>query len=245
MKKLRALIIEDEQPAREELKYLLREYEDIEVVGEADNGLTGLSLIEKLKPDIIFLDINIPKIHGCDLARHISAVSKVGKPPFVVFVTAYDIHAIDAFEIGVVDYLLKPLSYHRLYKTIEKIRSLYKENKTPIGKIAVERDERIKLLDIEEIVFAEAFEGNVLINTKNETFIYKGTIKSLEEKLKDKGFFRVQKSYIVNLNKIVEILPWFKGTYWLVMEDSKKTQIPVSKSQIKELKALLGLDKET
>ncbi|AAM24126.1 two-component system response regulator LytT [Caldanaerobacter subterraneus subsp. tengcongensis MB4] len=245
MKKLRALIIEDEQPAREELKYLLQEYEDIEVVGEADNGITGLHLIEKLKPDVIFLDINIPKIHGCELARHISAVSEIGKPPFVVFVTAYDIHAIDAFEIGVVDYLLKPISHHRLYKTLEKIRSLYKETEIPIRKLAVEKNERIKLLDLEEIVFAEAHEGNVLINTKNETFIYKGTIKSLEEKLKDRGFFRVQKSYIVNLNKIAEILPWFKGTYWLVMEDNKKTQIPVSKSQIKELKALLGLDRET
>ncbi|MGB9780590.1 MAG: LytR/AlgR family response regulator transcription factor [Caldanaerobacter sp.] len=245
MKILRALIIEDEEPAREELKYLLREYGDVEVVGEADNGITGLHLIEKLKPDVIFLDINIPKIHGCELARHISSISEIGKPPFVVFVTAYDIHAIDAFEIGVVDYLLKPISHQRLYKTLEKIRSLYKEIEIPIEKLAVEKNERIKLLDLNQIVFAEAHEGNVLIKTKNETFIYRGTMKSLEEKLKDKGFFRVQKSYIVNFNKILEILPWFKGTYWLVMDDDKKTQIPVSKSQIKELKNLLGLDRET
>jgi two-component system response regulator LytT len=245
MKTLRALIIEDEEPAREELKYLLKEYEDIEVVGEADNGITGLHLIEKLKPDIIFLDINIPKIHGCELARHISSISEIGKPPFVVFVTAYDIHAIDAFEIGVVDYLLKPISHHRLYKTLEKIRSLYKEIEMPIEKLPVEKNGRIKLLDLDEIVFAEAYEGNVLIKTKNETFTYKGTMKNLEEKLIGKGFFRVQKSYIVNLNRILEILPWFKGTYWLVMDDDKKTQIPVSKSQIKELKTLLGLDRET
>ncbi|SHF11989.1 two component transcriptional regulator, LytTR family [Thermoanaerobacter uzonensis DSM 18761] len=254
MKKLKALIIDDEPPARDELKYLLSEYEDIEIVGEADNGLAALKLIEELKPEVVFLDINIPKINGSDVAKHISSV---GKLPYVVFVTAYDIHAIEAFEIGALDYLLKPISQHRLYKTLEKIRTFYKdtdwkqqynpslelENKK-IEKLAVEKKGRIKLIDLDEIIFAEAYEGDVMVKTKNDNFIYKGTIKSLEEKLKENAFFRIQKSYIVNLNKIIEILPWFKGTYWVVMDDNKKTQIPVGKSQIKELKLLLGLDRD-
>lgn len=252
MKKMKALIIDDEPPARDELKYLLNEYEDVEIVGEADNGLAALKLIEELKPEVVFLDISIPKINGSDVAKHISSV---GKLPYVVFVTAYDMHAIEAFEIGAIDYLLKPISQHRLYKTLEKIRTFYKdaqekqqynsifENKK-IEKLAVEKNGRIKLIDLDEIIFAEAYEGNVMIKTKSDNFIYKGTIKSLEEKLKENAFFRVQKSYIVNLNKIIEILPWFKGTYWLIMDDNKKTQISVGKSQIKELKLLLGLDRD-
>ncbi|WP_029687868.1 LytTR family DNA-binding domain-containing protein [Thermoanaerobacter sp. A7A] len=254
MTKLKALIIDDEQPARDELKYLLSEYEDIEIVGEADNGLAALKLIEELKPEVVFLDINIPRINGCDVAKHISTV---GKLPYVVFVTAYDIHAIEAFEIGALDYLLKPITQHRLYKTLEKIRTFYRDiqlkeqedstteiRSKKIEKLAVEKNGRIKLIDLDEIIFAEAYSGDVIVKTKNDDFIYKGTIKSLEEKLKENAFFRVQKSYIVNLNKIIEILPWFKGTYWVVMDDDKKTQIPVSKSQIKELKLLLGLDRD-
>jgi len=202
MKKLKALIIEDEQPARDELKYLLSEYEDIEIVGEADNGVTGLKLIEELKPDVVFIDINIPKINGCDVAKHISSF---GKLPYVVFITAYDMHALEAFEIGALDYLLKPISQHRLYKTLERIKSfkdikltkqpsssLELENKK-FGKLAVEKNGRIKLINLDEIIFAEAYEGDVMVKTKSDNFIYKGTIKSLEEKLKEKGFFQNSK----------------------------------------------------
>lgn len=120
--------------------------------------------------------------------------------------------------------------------------SLEFENKK-IEKLAVEKNGRIKLIDLDEIIFAEAYEGDVMVKTKSDNFIYKGTIKSLEEKLKENAFLGF-KSYIVNLNKIIEILPWFKGTYWVVMDDNKKTQIPVGKSQIKELKLLLGLDRD-
>ncbi|QSZ28228.1 response regulator transcription factor [Aceticella autotrophica] len=252
MIKFRAIIVDDEQPAREELIYLLSDYKDIEIIGEADNGLSALKLIQELKPEIVFLDINIPKINGCDVAKDISLN---GELPYVIFTTAYDTHAIEAFEIGAIDYLLKPISQQRLYKTLEKIKNYYKkkldlENSIKITgeiltkkveKLAVEKNDRIKLIDLEEIVFAKAYSGKVLIKTKNNTFIYKGTIKNLEEKLKSNTFFRAQKSYIVNLNKIVEVIPWFKGTYWLVMEDDKKTQITVSKSQIKKLKLLIGI----
>jgi two-component system response regulator LytT len=252
MNKFKTIIVDDEQPAREELIYLLSNYKDIEIIGEADNGLTALKLIQELKPEIVFLDINIPKINGCDVVKNISLSREL---PYIVFITAYDMYAIEAFEIGAIDYLLKPISQHRLYKTLEKIRNYYKKNldledsieisseilSKKIKKLAVEKNDRIKLIDLEEIVFAKAYSGKVLIKTENNTFIWKGPIKNLEEKLKNSTFFRVQKSYIINLNKIVEVIPWFKGTYWLVMGDDKKTQITVSKSQIKKLKLLIGI----
>lgn len=256
MKKFKALIVDDEQPARDELKYLLEDYEDIEVVGEADNGLSALKLIEDLKPDIVFIDINIPKINGCDVAK---SISSLGDLPYIVFITAYDIHAVEAFEIGAVDYLLKPLNPSRLYKTLEKIRSIYKDDNNSqeqsvnataqfklkkLDKLPAEKNGRIKLVDLSEIIFAEAYSGEAVIKTENDRLIYKGTIKSLENRLKNNKFFRVQKSYIVNLDKIAEVIPWFKGTYWLIMDDAEKTQIPVSKSQIKELKLILGLDRD-
>lgn len=254
MKKFKVLIVDDEQPAREELKYLLEDYDDVEVVGETDNGLDCLKRIEELKPDIVFLDINIPKISGCEVAK---SISSLGELPYIVFITAYDVHAVEAFEIGAVDYLLKPLNSSRLYKTLEKIRNFYKNDNNQresintasefqpkkLNKLAALKNGRIKLVDLSEIIFAKAYSGEVIIKTENDRLIYKGTIKSLENKLNNK-FFRVQKSYIVNLDKIAEVVPWFKGTYWLIMDDAEKTQIPVSKAQIKELKLILGLDSD-
>lgn len=255
MKQFRVLIVDDEQPARDELKYLLEDYEDVEVVGEADNGLNAIKMVKELRPDIVFLDINIPKISGMEAAKNIILTAEA---PYIVFITAYDVYAVEAFEIGAVDYLLKPLSPSRLYKTLDKIRNLYRYpdkwresinnisefmNKK-VDKLPVEKNGRIKLLDLNEIVFAEAYSGEVLIKTKNDRYTFKGTIKDLQARLENKGFLRIQKSYIVNLNKIIEVIPWFKGTYWVVMDDDLKTQIPVSKNQVKDLKVILGLDRD-
>ncbi|MGB9678733.1 MAG: LytR/AlgR family response regulator transcription factor [Thermoanaerobacteraceae bacterium] len=248
MKILKALIIDDEQPARDELKYLLKDYNFIQIIGESENGLEALKKAEELQPEVIFLDINIPKINGCEVAKNLSNFSK---PPYIVFITAYDMHALEAFEIGAVDYLLKPISQQRLYKSLEKIKQFFisfNENKNTfenkLEKLAVEKNGRIKLINIKEIIFAKAYSGDTIIKTKNDTFTYKGTIKNLKEILNQENFFRAQKSYIVNINEIIEIIPWFKGTYWIIMNDEIKTQISVSKNQIKNLKHIVGLCKD-
>ncbi|MCP2239002.1 LytTR family DNA-binding domain-containing protein [Thermoanaerobacterium thermosaccharolyticum] len=252
---LRSLVVDDELPAIEGLKYLLSDYKNtIEVIGTAKNGTEAFDKILSLKPDVVFLDINIPKLNGINVANNITSLDKV---PLVVFVTAYDSYAIEAFEIGAIDYLLKPINPCRLNKTINKIVNmydkpdmwqLYLDNETrffegQFHKLPVEKFGRIKLIDFNEIVYAEAKDGKVLVKTKNDIFDYNDTMKNLENRLNDALFFRVQKSFIVNLNKIVEILPWFKGTYWLVMDDDKKTKISVSKNKIKELKMIFGLEK--
>lgn len=252
---LRSLIVDDEIPAIEGLKYLLEDYKNtIEVIGTATNGTEAFEKILNLKPDVVFLDIDIPKLNGINVANNITALDKV---PLVIFVTAYDSYAIEAFEIGAIDYLLKPINPCRLNKAINKIVNMYDKPDTwqvylnneakffekQFHKLPVEKFGRIKLIDFNEIVYAEAKDGKVLVKTKNDIFDYNDTMKNLENRLNDASFFRVQKSFIVNLNNIVEILPWFKGTYWLVMDDDKKTKISVSKNKIRELKKIFGLEK--
>ncbi|MGJ7043960.1 LytR/AlgR family response regulator transcription factor [Thermoanaerobacterium thermosulfurigenes] len=252
---LRSLIVDDEIPAIEGLKHLLEDYKNtLEVVGTATNGTEAFEKIISLKPDVVFLDIDIPKINGINVASNISSLEKV---PLVIFVTAYDSYAVDAFEIGAVDYLLKPINPCRLSKTINKIAGMidkpdqwknYIDNEAKFfekqfNKLPVEKFGRIRLIDFDEIVYAEAMEGKVLIKTKNDIFEYNDTMKNLENRLKEPLFLRVQKSFIVNLNNVVEILPWFKGTYWLTMNDDKKTKISVGKNKIKELKMILGLSR--
>lgn len=252
---LKSLIVDDEIPAIEGLKYLLEDYKNtIEVVGTATNGTEAFEKILSLKPDVVFLDIDIPKLNGINVANNITGLDKV---PLIIFVTAYDNYAIDAFEIGAVDYLLKPINPCRLNKAINKIATMYdrpdmwqaylnnevKVFEKQFHKLAVEKFGRIRLVDFNEIVYAEAMEGKVLVKTKNDIFDYNDTMKNLEHRLDDASFFRVQKSFIVNLNNILEILPWFKGTYWLVMDDDKKTKISVSKNKIRELKMIFGLEK--
>lgn len=240
---LRVVIIEDELPAIEELKYLLSMYDWIEVVGQAQDGGSGLKLIEALKPDVAFIDINIPKINGIELSKFILH-SDINI--YVVFTTAYDEYAIEAFDLNALDYLLKPISVSRLNKSLEKIKTFLKlkENHEylKINKIAVEKNGKIVMVDFKEIIFAKSQMGNVSIFSKNEEYFYKDTMKALEDKLNHyHNFYRVQKSYIVNLEEVLEVIPWFKSTYWLIMNDEKKTRIPVSKAQVKQLKLVLGI----
>ncbi|MGC8706735.1 MAG: LytR/AlgR family response regulator transcription factor [Desulfurella sp.] len=237
---LKALIVEDEQPAIDELTYLLHLFNDIEIVGCAQNGIEGLKLAKNLKPDIVFIDINIPKINGLELLKMLENQNIA-----IIFTTAYDNYAVEAFELNAIDYLLKPISASRLQKALEKAKNFVKKNELQnkkINKIPVEKKGKIYLLDFSEIVFARSQEGFVEIFTKEDTFIFKSSMKHLEEKLQNfSQFYRVQKSYIVNLEYVLEIIPWFKSTYWLVVKDANKTRIPVSKSNIKELKNILGL----
>ncbi|MGC9257089.1 LytR/AlgR family response regulator transcription factor [Desulfurella sp.] len=237
---LKALIVEDEQPAIDELTYLLHLFNDIEIVGCAQNGIEGLKLAKNLKPDIVFIDINIPKINGLELLKMLENQNIA-----IIFTTAYDNYAVEAFELNAIDYLLKPISASRLQKALEKAKNFVKKNELQnkkINKIPVEKKGKIYLLDFSEIVFARSQEGFVEISTKDSTFLFKNSMKNLEEKLQNfSQFYRVQKSYIVNLEYILEIIPWFKSTYWLVVKDANKTRIPVSKSNIKELKSILGL----
>ena len=251
---LKILIVDDEMPAREELKYILSLLDETQIVGEAADAGQVLSLAAQMKPEVIFLDINMHGMNGLEAAK---ILRDVAPGCVIVFATAYEDYALQAFEIGAIDYVLKPFDEDRIRRTIERIGHYYAEanpdtellpsDKEPsaariqVQKLPVEKSGKIMMLAYENILYAYACLGSVKIVTANEEIDYNGSLTELEERLKDTHLLRVHKSYLVNMDKVKEVIPWFKGTYWLKMMEGGKTEIPVSKSQIKEIKTILGL----
>jgi two-component system LytT family response regulator/two-component system response regulator LytT len=250
---LKILLVDDELPARDELRYLLSFIPEIKVVGEADNAAEAIRLVTLLQPEVVFLDISMRDISGLEAA---AIIRKVSPTTAIVFATAYDEYALKAFEIGAVDYILKPFEQERITTTLLRLKSYQSEEwraagarvdnvldagKIQIQKLPVEKAGKIRLLNYADIIYAYANTGNVIVVTAGEEFIYSGTLSELEERVAGTNMLRVHKSYIVNMDKVREVVPWFKGTYWLKMEHHPEAEIPVSKSQIKDIKAILGL----
>jgi two-component system LytT family response regulator/two-component system response regulator LytT len=250
---LKILIIDDELPARDELRYLVSQEVDTEVVGDADNVAEAVGMAASLQPDVIFLDINMREMNGLDAA---AILRKVVGQAMIVFATAYDEFALKAFEVGAVDYILKPFEQERISKTIARLKNYQPEewntatsridttlagNKVLVQKLPVEKSGKIILLNYSEIIYAYANNGMVSVVTENEELNYSGTLSELQERVENTTMIRVHKSYIVNLDQVKEVVPWFKGTYWLKMNCNCKNEIPVSKSQIKEIKTIFGL----
>jgi len=248
-----AIVVDDEDPAREELIALINEgSDDIDVIGEASSGLSALRIIAEKKPDIVFLDIQMPGIDGLELAREITFMEE---KPVIVFVTAYDEYAIKAFELAAVDYILKPAHPKRLKKTLERVVSIMEEKSggratekifevsgpPKLTRVIARRkgkENRI-LVDIQDILYFYASGRDCFLVTKEEEFDVKYNLKELEERL-DKIFLRCHKSFLVNINHIEEIIPWFSGSYMLKMNDSKKSEVPVSRKYAKEFKNSVG-----
>ena len=243
---LRAYVVDDEPLARDELKYLLARSREVKVLGESDCIEDALYDISLLKPDIIFLDIELAGENGLALAAKLEGLNRM---PAIVFAPAYDEYALQAFEVNAVDYLLKPFSEDRILKAIGKIKKFHIQKEEPnkadtsqlqcMGKFAVMTDEKIILLTCSDIVYIESCEGKCKIQTSNELYKISDTLVSLEKKLPLTQFFRVHRSYIVNIEHIAEIVPWFNSTYNLHMSNGSK--IPVSRTYVKELKQIVGL----
>ncbi|WP_100523436.1 LytR/AlgR family response regulator transcription factor [Mycobacteroides abscessus] len=242
--KIRVMIAEDERLAREELKYLLEQEEDIEVLPSASNGLELLQLVEEHEPDVVFLDIHMPEMQGLQAARMLSSRKK---SPFIVFSTAHEDYAVEAFDLDAVDYLLKPYDHHRLKQTLQRIRNRIRETSGPestpnggqsstkVAKLLVDDGERLIVVDPETIMYAVREERVIQIHTKDHVYTSKMTLQQLEEKLTTYSFYRTHRSFLVNMNVVLELIPWFNGTYNLILKDGKRTQIPVSRSSAKEL----------
>lgn len=255
---LKALIVDDEYPAREELRYHLQKYDNIQVVGEAANITEALTLINALDYDLVFLDINFPGMNGIDLGRELQ---KKEKSPKVVYVTAYEEYALDAFEVNAVAYVLKPIDGEKFDRTISRVIKLLGHSaakdqsvesinhaKNPddhhthsLNKITAEINGKTFLVDIDEIYFAYNEDNYVFIKRDNDRLITKYTLTYLEEKLNNNNFFRASRGYLVNLHKVMEISPFFNGSYCLVMSDREHTNIQVSRRQSKELRKILDL----
>ncbi|MGO4886269.1 LytR/AlgR family response regulator transcription factor [Anaerobacillus sp. MEB173] len=242
MQKIRTVIIDDEPFSRDELKFLLERFPEIEVVAEADSGERGLEMIMTKEPDVIFVDIEMPQMSGLDLARTIQNMKKV---PLIIFATAYPDFAVKAFRVEAVDYLLKPFDDEQLNETMSRIRerlhgSEKTENADSVAKLAVDDNGRFVFLSPNEIFYLFREERETIICTKERNFSSKLSMKELEEKLKGYPFFRTHKSYLVNLNAVEQLIPWFNGAYQLKVV-GRKDDIPVSRNYVKALRERLEL----
>jgi two-component system LytT family response regulator/two-component system response regulator LytT len=256
--KITALIVDDEQPARDELAFLLKSYSDIEVVGQGKNGVEAVNMVRDLNPQLVFLDVQMPGVDGFGVIKRL--LEKKMRLPLFVFATAYDQYAVQAFEVNAIDYVLKPVAKPRLEKTILRVRRMLETSDTtsqkldrlvqmveqgPVsqkGKLVVKSANRLFLVDSEEMIYASIEDGVISIVTRElEGESNFRTVEELQANLDPKVFWRVHRSYLVNVNHIKEVVPWFKSSYQLKMEDRKQTEIPVSRAQTRKLRELLNL----
>ncbi len=248
-----ALLVDDEQLAREELSYLLKEFPDVEVLATARNGLEAVKLIENLEPDLVFLDVQMPGLDGLGVIQKLRE-KNVPLPHFVL-ATAYDQYALEAFRLEALDYLLKPiekdrlaLSVERALKTVaEKAKSALPEAPLPKPgaqrtKLLVKSSNRNFIVDAQDVVYATIDDGLItVVATGVEGQSNYRTIEELQSNLDPDTFWRVHRSFLVNIHRIREVIPWFKSSFQLRMDDKKQTEIPVSRVQTKRLRALLKL----
>ncbi len=264
---LTAVLVDDEQLAREELTYLLREFPEIEIIGTGRNGLEAVDLILKFEPDLAFLDIQMPGLDGLGVARRLKESD--AELPHFIFATAYDEYAVEAFRINAMDYLLKPVERERLAETIERAKRALQERQkagsaaamggmmdassgTAVAQPVRSAPQRTKLLvrsqnrnfivDSQDLIYATIDDGIITLATANlEGQSNYRTIEELQASLDGETFWRVHRSYLVNINRIKEVVPWFKSSYQLRMDDKKHTEIPVSRMQTRRLRDLLKL----
>jgi len=249
-----AILVDDEQLAREELSYLLKEFADVEILATGRNGLEAVKLIENLEPDVVFLDVQMPGLDGLGVIQNLRE-KNVPLPHFIL-ATAYDQYAIQAFRWEALDYLLKPIEKDRLALAIDRARKAVtdKARTAPQPEIAPLRpaQQRTKLLvknnnrnfivDAQDVVYATIDDGLITVVATNvEGESNYRTIEELQSNLDPATFWRVHRSFLVNIHRIKEVIPWFKSSFQLRMDDKKQTEVPVSRVQTKRLRALLKL----
>ena len=261
---LKILVVDDEQLARAELCFQLERLGDLEIIGQAGNGLEAIAAVERQAPDVVFLDIQMPGLGGFEVARRL--LDRAQEAPALVFVTAFDQHAIEAFEVNAVDYLLKPVESVRLEQAIERARrrvEAARANPSPLPplndqleqivkmmagrqvrreQVAVKVADRFLLVQADDIIFASLADESINIVTGQVagTSNYR-TLDDLQARLDPEVFWRVHRSHLVNIKKVKEIVPWFSRNFILRMNDAKGTEIPVSRSQTKRLREYLKL----
>jgi two-component system, LytTR family, response regulator LytT len=242
---MKVAIIDDEPYSREEMKHLLGEYNWIEIVGEASSAEKAMELILTQDPQVLFLDIEMPGMSGVDLAE---ALQKMKQKPEIVFATAYPDYALKAFRVDAVDYLVKPFDEEQLSQTMERLKKVIytssdtaeKEAAKTLGKLSVQDEDKIIFIDPGDIRYIFREERETYICTAKKRYTCKLPIKELEAKLATHPFFRVHKSYLVQLPYVEELIPWGNGVYQLKVHGSKE-KIPVSRNYVKELRERLEL----
>ncbi|HWE83759.1 MAG TPA: LytTR family DNA-binding domain-containing protein [Terracidiphilus sp.] len=268
---LSALIIDDEQLARSELKYLLESVGGVDVVAQGANGIEAVDLIEEHHPDLVFLDVQMPGLDGFavlkrlrDREAHVHSGAERAALPQIVFATAYDQYAVRAFDVNAVDYLLKPFDRDRVEQAVERVKARIASGPAAAApeaqidallrllhrpqaaqqpaKLIVQAQSRLLLIDQAEICYAAIDEGVIRVVTQN----FEGqskcrTLEELLDLLDPAVFWRAHRGFVVNINHIREVVPWFKSSYQLRMNDKKQTEIPVSRAQTRRLRELFNL----
>jgi len=264
---LTAVLVDDEALARDELGFLLGQVSGVEIVGQAGNGLEAVDTISRLQPDVVFLDIQMPGLTGFEVARRLIDADT---PSHIIFVTAYDQHAIEAFEVNAVDYLLKPVDPARLDVAIqrarrriaferpagggeatvagvsaaqlEKIVELVAGRRDRRDRLALKVGERFLLVQADEVIYASLADDVITVVAGRHSGTSScRTLDELQDQLDPNVFWRVHRSHLVNINKVKEIVPWFNRNYILRMKDEKATEIPVSRNHTRRLREYLKL----
>jgi two-component system LytT family response regulator/two-component system response regulator LytT len=254
------VIVDDEQLARDELAFLLKDVDDVNVVAQGKNGLEAVNLIREHNPDLVFLDVQMPGLDGFGVIKKL--LDKKVPLPKIVFSTAFDQYAVKAFEVNAVDYLLKPFDKKRVAQSVAKARAkmestaaptdkleslvrMLESQKTPASKILIKAAGRLFLVDQKDICYASIEDGVISVVTAGANGLEGQsncrTLEELLDSLDSNLFWRAHRSFLVNINRIREVVPWFKSSYQLRMDDKKQTEIPVSRAQTKRLRELFGL----
>ncbi len=257
---LSAVIVDDEQLARDELAYLLKDVGDINVVAQGKNGVEAVNLIREHNPDLVFLDVQMPGLDGFGVIKKL--LDRKVPLPKIVFATAFDQYAVKAFEVNAVDYLLKPFDKKRVVQSVQKARAklessttssdkletlvrMLESQKPQTSKILIKAAGRLFLVDQKDICYASIEDGVISVATSGAAGMEGQsncrTLEELLDSLDPNLFWRAHRSYLVNINRIKEVVPWFKSSYQLRMDDKKQTEIPVSRAQTRRLRELFGL----
>ncbi len=264
-----ALIIDDERLAREELQYLLETDGSVEILAQGTNGIEAVDLIRTHRPDVVFLDVQMPGLDGFAVLRKLLEANPKEELPQVIFATAFDQYAVRAFDVNAIDYLLKPFDRDRLHQALERVRQRLQEAPIPAGsslssesqigallklieqqqssrpangRIVVQAQSRLLLIDQKDVCFASIDEGVISVATPSIEGQSKArTLEELLDMLDPSVFWRAHRSFLVNINHIREVVPWFKSSYQLRMDDKKQTEIPVSRAQTRRLRELFKL----
>jgi two-component system, LytTR family, response regulator LytT len=235
---LKALVVDDEAPARSELRFLLAECGGVEVVGEASNAVEALQLIKAIPYDVIFLDIQMSGLTGVQLAEVLAGLTN---PPSIIFVTAHSEHAVKAFEVKAADYLVKPVELDRLKQAISRVEPIAEQSPARVERIPVEKAGKKLLVNVEDILYVMAKDDYSYLYTATDRYLSTISLALLETKLDPVGFFRIHRRYLVNLSRVREVVPMYGGTLLLTLSDDAATQIPVSRRRVPALKKALGL----
>ena len=260
---INTIIVDDEKPARDELAYLLKGFPEINIIGQGKNGVEAVSLIKEHTPDLVFLDVKMPGLDGFGVLKKL--VERKMRVPHVVFATAFDHFAVQAFDVNAVDYVLKPFDKSRIAKAIARARKEIEAHTspaerleqlvnqlgsaagapkaaTPPVKILVKSQQRLLLVDAEDMIFASIEDGLISVTAKEiDGSLNYRTLEELHAALDSESFWRPHRSYLVNIHHIKEVVPWFKSSYMLKMNDKKQSEIPVSRQQTKRLRELFKL----